>query len=314
MKKLTLLFALLLFCSIDIVFCQKTNVKNKTQRSIPKKIIGEYIYPKGSFFENEKYYGELKNGLPNGKGKLLVLNKKNYWEGVYEGDFVDGRLEGYGTYCYTTGLTHTGSYLNNYQEGYGIMTDKFGSFSGYFHAGKRYGRCKALYPDGRVSFDGYIRDEKFLGDLPFRGVEDQKLPDDPETPKYACGLELPINSIVYREDIFQKFNKEWNITVFEAIILNKTESGFLLRITKVRDYKVNSFKVGNDWIVTESNGGVLSGHYCFSMKYIPTSEAYSYYKDQYLTLSGRFWTSDTNTWCNRKPYLKSINELNQFSN
>lgn len=44
------------------------------------------------FEDGSSYEGERINGRAHGKGKLMLSNRK----GVYEGDFVKGKREGYG--------------------------------------------------------------------------------------------------------------------------------------------------------------------------------------------------------------------------
>ena len=47
------------------------------------------------FKDGAEYTGELKGKRPNGKGKTVFKNGD-----VYEGEYVKGKREGYGTYIF----------------------------------------------------------------------------------------------------------------------------------------------------------------------------------------------------------------------
>ena len=90
---------------------------------------GKYTYPHG-----DKYEGEWKNGLPNGKGVFTF--GKGKWEGdkyirehkegekhgqwtltspdgdMYEGEFKDGKYDGQGTYTWSDGREYVGEWLD----------------------------------------------------------------------------------------------------------------------------------------------------------------------------------------------------------
>lgn len=78
-------------------------------------------------FANGVYLGEVKNGLPHGKGKLTWSNNK--W---YMGDFVQGKRSGagkyYNEYISEDGRTHrtvyNGAWKNDQMSGTGTLTDK----------------------------------------------------------------------------------------------------------------------------------------------------------------------------------------------
>ena len=112
-----------------------------------------------SSFDNKNLYtGEWKEGLKNGKGQLITEKIKysgkfendlfNGNKGVlcdekgniYEGDFVNGKFEGYGHYKMSNGDNYIGQFKNGFFDGKGQLTDKKGNvFNGNFVKGKREG-------------------------------------------------------------------------------------------------------------------------------------------------------------------------------
>lgn len=69
-----------------------------------------------------RYEGPLKNGLPNGRGKLTY--SENDPRKSYEGNFVNGELEGTGLMTWRNGQTYEGQFHNNNIEGAGTMRIK----------------------------------------------------------------------------------------------------------------------------------------------------------------------------------------------
>lgn len=65
-----------------------------------------------------EYEGNYKNGLPNGRGKCIFANGD-----VYEGDFKDCKMNGYGTYYFKgtseVNSKYIGTFLNNKINGSG---------------------------------------------------------------------------------------------------------------------------------------------------------------------------------------------------
>ena len=58
--------------------------------------------------EGDGYIGYLKNGFPNGKGKIYKKNNL-----IYEGEFVNGYYEGIGKLVFENG----GYYLGEWKKG-----------------------------------------------------------------------------------------------------------------------------------------------------------------------------------------------------
>ena len=78
---------------------------------------GSFKDADGNFFE-----GQLLNGIPYGKGKIIFKDSM-----VYEGDVVNGRPYGKGTRIDSTG-TYTGDWVNNQHFGKGVVRYKDGDW------------------------------------------------------------------------------------------------------------------------------------------------------------------------------------------
>ncbi|PIN11392.1 Junctional membrane complex protein Junctophilin [Handroanthus impetiginosus] len=99
--------------------------KNKKQKEIgANKIIREGVefYSNGDFYE-----GEFHKGRCNGSGVY------NYFvNGRYEGDWIDGRYDGYGIESWARGSRYKGQYRQGLRHGYGVY--KF--YTGDTYAGE----------------------------------------------------------------------------------------------------------------------------------------------------------------------------------
>jgi len=135
-----------------------------------KYINGRYIYDDGQY-----YVGEYKNNIPNGKG--IKYNKNGIK--LYEGDFINGKFEGYGKYIWEDGLKYIGQWknglshgkgtmyypegnikyegdwVNNKYEGFGKDFSRNGYYSiGQFKNGKLNGKATEYYPNGEIEYEG----------------------------------------------------------------------------------------------------------------------------------------------------------------
>jgi len=144
-----------------------------------KYINGRYIYGDGQY-----YLGEYKNNIPNGKG--IKYNKNGIK--LYEGDFINGKFEGYGTYIRDDGLKYIGQWKNGLSHGKGTMYypdgnikyegdwannkyDGFGKefqknglyYIGQFKNGKLNGKATEYYPNGKIKYEGYWVNDKLEG-------------------------------------------------------------------------------------------------------------------------------------------------------
>jgi len=80
-------------------------------------------YEDGDEIKDDKYVGEIKNGVPNGKGTLTRGRHK------YEGEYKDGEKHGQGTETLIGGGMYVGEYKNGLQDGNGIFYDKNGKIT-----------------------------------------------------------------------------------------------------------------------------------------------------------------------------------------
>ena len=86
--------------------------------------------------EKIKYSGNFENDVFSGNKGILCDEKGN----IYEGDFINGKFDGYGHYKMSNGDNYIGEFKNGYFEGKGQLTDKKGNvFNGNFVKGKKEG-------------------------------------------------------------------------------------------------------------------------------------------------------------------------------
>ncbi|XP_028849886.1 MORN repeat-containing protein 1-like [Denticeps clupeoides] len=137
---------------------------------------GVYVYPNGYF----RYEGEWKMGKKHGRGKL-VMKDGSY----YEGEFVDGEIEGNGLrYWAKSGASYSGQFSNGelhgfgvlqcgdggryegefsfgLKEGHGLLVDKDGHrYEGSFHQNKKHGEGQMRYRNGDQFEGGWLQDHK----------------------------------------------------------------------------------------------------------------------------------------------------------
>eukprot|EP00771_Trimastix_marina_P002266 gnl/Trimastix_PCT/3387.p1 GENE.gnl/Trimastix_PCT/3387~~gnl/Trimastix_PCT/3387.p1 ORF type:complete len:575 (+),score=141.29 gnl/Trimastix_PCT/3387:70-1725(+) len=106
---------------------------------------GTYHYSNPYF----KYVGEWAEGKKHGRGKLLFRNGE---DGHYEGDFVQGEIEGQGVRVYANGSRYEGHFVKGERDGVGCFDDavKKERFTGHWRANKRHGHGRNEYADGSV--------------------------------------------------------------------------------------------------------------------------------------------------------------------
>lgn len=153
------------------------------------------------------YYGEIRNGLPNGRGEYHHLgglvesgfyvhgNLDEFGELLcfneyYEGDFLDGVIDGRGYYCRKNEFNYTGIFANNLPDGEGCINfESGGRISGVFSKGR------LVSPDVvELSDGGY-----YCGDLDDFNVSDHI--KDVEDLMPECTGSLHFIDFVYYGDL-----------------------------------------------------------------------------------------------------------------
>ena len=107
--------------------------------------------------EDGQYTGEIKNGKPNGRGKLLY--KGNLQGDIYEGEFKDGDPHGKGKYCHRNGNIYVGDFINDKADGRGIFYCNNGDrYEGEFREDCREGKGIFYFSDGDRMMGDFHRD------------------------------------------------------------------------------------------------------------------------------------------------------------
>ena len=103
----------------------------------------------------EKFIGEIKNGLKDGKGTLFYEKENKNKRQRYEGDFKNDKPNGRGILYWNDGSKYEGEWKNDIKEGKGIM---------YYNNGERY---EGNWKNGRREGKGiyyWINGDKYEGD------------------------------------------------------------------------------------------------------------------------------------------------------
>ncbi|KAL2467720.1 histone H3 K4-specific methyltransferase SET7/9 family protein [Forsythia ovata] len=123
--------------------------KKESKKEYAKKIIREGVqfYSNGDFYE-----GEFHKGRCNGSGVY------NYFvNGRYEGDWIDGRYDGYGIESWAKGSRYRGQYRQGLRHGYGVYKFYTGdTYTGQWCNGQSHGVGAQTCADGSC----YIGDFK----------------------------------------------------------------------------------------------------------------------------------------------------------
>ena len=94
-----------------------------------------------------KYVGEIKNGEPNGQGKLTSNDGEEM-----EGDWKDGVLHGKGTRTFPIGLKYVGEYKNGIRHGQGTQIHPYGwKYIGEWKDGKMWNGIR-YDKNGKIEF------------------------------------------------------------------------------------------------------------------------------------------------------------------
>lgn len=110
------------------------------------------------------YVGDMNDGLPDGKGKLI-------WEDgefLYEGEFDKGKITGVGKGYFANGkISEEGCWLNGQLHGEGKRYYENGQvqYQGSIKEGRPEGYGSEYYPNGRLRYEGMWEDGWNIGSL-----------------------------------------------------------------------------------------------------------------------------------------------------
>jgi len=156
------------------------------------------------------YTGEIKNGVPHGKGKFTTQNPAGIvW--YYEGGFVDSRFEGKGIQEFEDGRRDECSYTNNMKNGKGkYYIDEELVYEGSYKDDARDGYGK-LYSNGEVVYEGMyvigIPEEQPFKDVCL-AIEYE---DILRLPEYYDGVPIKISGTVVQ--VIEKKDNEVNFRI-----------------------------------------------------------------------------------------------------
>ncbi|MCU7549849.1 protein kinase [Chitinophagaceae bacterium LB-8] len=159
---------------------------------------GTFIYEDGS-----KYAGEWKNGVQSGEGKIydsdgnllyegrfengkmvddlvdedddkdLTTSRNGYYvvqyeDGLYEGNFTDGQMDGQGTFTWSNGDKYTGTWKEGLMHGYGTYSaaedrqikncPDCSVYKGYYVDGQKSGFGRCYDKNGHLLYEGQFKD------------------------------------------------------------------------------------------------------------------------------------------------------------
>jgi hypothetical protein len=101
---------------------------------------GQVVYADGM------YEGNFENGKRHGQGRFTKLNGE-----VYKGNFENGQLEGWGRLTWPNGTVYEGNFENGIRRGRGRFTWPDGAvYIGNFENGKRHGQGSYRKANGKV--------------------------------------------------------------------------------------------------------------------------------------------------------------------
>ena len=154
------------------------NSKKKKQKGVlfSRKVKGEWGWFVNKGKKNySKWNGEIKNGLPNGKGTEIMSDgtkyvgyyyngersgkgKITYSDGIiYEGQWRKFEYNGRGTYTFPNGEKYVGEYKNGEKDGQGTLTRPDGAkYVGEYKKGKANGQGIFIFGKGKSEGQKYV--------------------------------------------------------------------------------------------------------------------------------------------------------------
>ena len=120
---------------------------------------GRRTWPDGGYVD-----GEWKNNMVNGKAINYIGGDENNPEAsIYEGEYVDGKWDGYGTYTWPSGQKYEGEWKEGKYNGHGKLTYSNDTvFEGTFVDGKKDGDGTYTLTDGTVINEKWDHGAKYV--------------------------------------------------------------------------------------------------------------------------------------------------------
>ena len=113
------------------------------------------------------YQGEMRDGRPNGRGRLEIRSGE-----VFEGDWVNGALEGSGIHVDAAGDRYEGEFVGGVAQGPGRLMAKTGEiFSGAFRNGLKHGKGKTTLAGGTTYVSEWAFGKEIAGTRPSAVVD-----------------------------------------------------------------------------------------------------------------------------------------------
>ncbi|XP_028249082.1 alsin-like isoform X3 [Parambassis ranga] len=110
--------------------------------------------------DGRTYSGNFKNGLEEGYGECVIPNKVLNKTDIYQGQWKEGKIHGFGKYKYATGEVYEGCFCDGHRHGYGMMSSgKLAKASYSVFIGQWVQDRKTGYG----VYDDITRGEKYMG-------------------------------------------------------------------------------------------------------------------------------------------------------
>lgn len=123
-----------------IYYKDNTFYKGYLNKDYLKEGYGSFYLPDGS-----KYEGFFKDDMMWGRGRLINVTNRFY----YEGNFISNKANGFGKYVTFEGSIYVGYWQDDKQHGLGEEVFPDGSrYEGNFEAGKKQGKGVFIFKDG----------------------------------------------------------------------------------------------------------------------------------------------------------------------
>jgi len=102
------------------------------------------------------YTGDLKSGVPHGKGEIIWTNGDKY-----VGEWKSGKKQGMGTFFWVSGNKYKGQWVNNQQNGKGtFFWNKGGKYIGQWKNGQKSGQGTEFWTKGDKYIGLYKNDKR----------------------------------------------------------------------------------------------------------------------------------------------------------